>query len=148
GNFQGDEERIRGSLFSLGEQAIHPNDCQLYDDRQFASRSTWNAVHGQFQYVARPFDPKAVMDWTPVWSLTQRRHRYLPTRQLYYGAPAEPGHDFVHSDSNGNAAGSSLEDAVLQGLLELVERDAIALWWYNRGRVPAVDLDAFGDSWT
>jgi ribosomal protein S12 methylthiotransferase accessory factor len=53
----------------------------------------------------------------------------------------------VIADSNGNAAGSSLEDAVLQGLLELVERDAVALWWYNRSRVPSVDLDAFGDPW-
>jgi ribosomal protein S12 methylthiotransferase accessory factor len=23
----------------------------------------------------------------------------------------------------------------------------VALWWYNRGRMPAVDLDAFGDPW-
>jgi oxazoline/thiazoline synthase len=37
---------------------------------------------------------------------------------------------------------------VLQGLLELIERDAVALWWYNRTRAPGVDLDAFGDPWT
>ena len=148
GNFQGDEGRVRGSLSSLGEQAIHPNDCQLYHERQFATRDAWNRTHGEFQHVVQRFDAGAVMDWTPVWSLTQRRHRYLPTRLLYYSAPVEPGQDFVHADSNGNAAGSSLEDAVLQGLLELVERDAVALWWYNRGRVPAVDLDAFGDAWT
>jgi ribosomal protein S12 methylthiotransferase accessory factor len=148
GNFHGDEERIRGSLLSLGEQAIHPNTCQLYHERQYADRATWNAKHASFQQVADPFDPDAVMDWTPVWSMTQRRHRYLPTGLLYYGAPAEPGQRYVRADSNGNAAGSSIEDAVLQGLLELVERDAVALWWYNRTRAPAVDIDAFGDPWT
>lgn len=147
GNFQGDEECIRGSLSSLGEQAIHPNDCQLFDQRQFEARDAWNAAHGMFQCVPERFDANAVMNWTPVWSLTQSRHRYIPTRLLYFGAPAEPGQVYVYADSNGNAAGSSLEDAVLQGLLELVERDAIAIWWYNRGRVPSVDLDAFGDSW-
>ena len=53
---------------------------------------------------------------------------------LYFG----PGPDGVPAapwaDSNGNAAGSSPEDAVVQGFLELVERDAVALWWYNRTR--------------
>jgi ribosomal protein S12 methylthiotransferase accessory factor len=66
---------------------------------------------------------------------------------LYFG----PGPDGVTrapwADSNGNAAGSSPEDAVVQGFLELVERDAVALWWYNRTRQPAVDLDAFDEPW-
>ncbi|HET9138395.1 TOMM precursor leader peptide-binding protein [Actinophytocola sp.] len=147
GSFQGDEERVRGSLRSLGEWAIHPNSSMLYDDRQYRDRSRWNATHGPFQYVCEPFDEDAVMDWTPVWSLSQRRHRLLPTSLLYYGAPDEPGPHYLHADSNGSAAGSSLEDAVLQGLLELIERDAVALWWYNRTRAPGVDLDAFGDPW-
>lgn len=146
-NFQGDEERVRGSLRSLGEQAIHPNDCQLFHERQFRGRDEWNATHALFQYVCARFDEDAVIDWTPAWSLTNRRHRLLPTSLLYFGAPTPPGPPVVRADSNGNAAGSSLEDAVLQGLLELIERDAVALWWYNRLRLPAVDLDAFGDPW-
>ncbi|HEU5470917.1 MAG TPA: TOMM precursor leader peptide-binding protein [Actinophytocola sp.] len=147
GSFQGDEERIRGSLRSLGEWAIHPNSCMLYDERQYRDRAEWNAKHGPFQYVCHPFDEAAVLDWTPVWSLSERRQRLLPTNLLYFGAPEEPGPHYLHADSNGNAAGSSLEDAVLQGLLELIERDAVALWWYNRIRVPGVDLDSFGDPW-
>ncbi|MGH3994129.1 MAG: YcaO-like family protein, partial [Pseudonocardiaceae bacterium] len=147
GCFHGDEERIRGSLHSLGERAIHPNRCQLYDERQYSGRTAWNAAHSPFQYVCAPFDPDAVMDWTPVWSFTQGRHRLLPTNQLYFGAPVQPGPLFARADSNGNAAGSSLEDAVLQGLLEVIERDAVALWWYNRTAAPGVDLDAFGDPW-
>ncbi|HEV2780409.1 MAG TPA: TOMM precursor leader peptide-binding protein [Actinophytocola sp.] len=148
GNFRGDEERIRGSLRSLGERAIHPNTCMLYDERQYRTRVEWNAAHGPFQHVCAPFDEDAIMNWTPVWSFTEGRHRLLPTGLLYYCAPEEPGPHYLHADSNGNAAGSSLEDAVLQGLLELIERDAVALWWYNRTRAPGVDLDAFGDPWT
>jgi thiazole/oxazole-forming peptide maturase SagD family component len=48
-------------------------------------------------------------------------------------------------DSNGNAAGNSLEEAILQGFMELVERDSVALWWYNRIQRPAVDLDSFDE---
>ena len=33
---------------------------------------------------------------------------------------------------------------MLQGFLELVERDATAVWWYNRLLRPGVDLDSFG----
>jgi ribosomal protein S12 methylthiotransferase accessory factor len=147
GNYCGDEERVRASYRSLGALAVHPNECQLYDPRQYEERSEWNSAHGPFQSVCDPFDDDAVIDWTPVWSLTQQRHRLLPTGMLYFGAPAEPGPHYLHADSNGNAAGSSLEDALLQGLLELIERDAVALWWYNRTAQPAVDLDAFADPW-
>jgi ribosomal protein S12 methylthiotransferase accessory factor len=36
---------------------------------------------------------------------------------------------------------------VLQGLLELVERDAVALWWYNRVRRRAIDLASVDDGY-
>ncbi|HSV66558.1 MAG TPA: TOMM precursor leader peptide-binding protein [Mycobacteriales bacterium] len=146
GCFHGDEERVRASFAALGEPAVHPNACQLYDQRQHAGRYRWNAAHSPFQRVCEPFDETAEVDWTPVWSVTGRRHRLLPTALLYFGAP-QPGPRYFRADSNGNAAGSSLEDAVLQGFFELVERDAVALWWYNRTRHPAVDLGSFADPW-
>ena len=49
------------------------------------------------------------------------------------------------ADSNGCAAGNSLEEAIVQGFLELVERDAYAIWWYNRLRRPPLDLSLFDD---
>ncbi|HEY1573739.1 MAG TPA: TOMM precursor leader peptide-binding protein [Pseudonocardiaceae bacterium] len=147
GSWHGDEERVRGSLRSLGEDAVHPNACQLVDPRQYAHRAEWNAAHGPFQAVGAPFDEDAETDWTPVWSLTHGRHRLLPTGLLYFGAPVPAGTPALLADSNGNAAGAGLADAVLQGIFEVVERDAVALWWYNRGRVPGVDLAAFADPW-
>jgi len=143
-SFQGDEHRVRGSLRSLGEQAIPPNDCLLFDERQYATHTVWNAAHSPFNHVCAPVDEEAVTDWTPLWSLTERRHRLLPTSMLYFGTPCDR---WTCADSNGNAAGSSLEDAILQGILELVERDAVALWWYNRTAAPGVALHAFGDPW-
>jgi bacteriocin biosynthesis cyclodehydratase domain-containing protein len=146
GNYQGDELTVRASLDALGEGAVHPNDCMLFAERQYAGRTAWNAGHADFQYVCEPFDPGARIDWTPVWSLGGER-RFLPTGYLYYGVPTAGGGRGVCADSNGTAAGSSLEDAILQGALELVERDAVALWWYNRTPVPGVDLGSFGEPW-
>ncbi|WP_433390856.1 TOMM precursor leader peptide-binding protein [Micromonospora sp. KLBMP9576] len=145
--FHGDEARVSGSYTELADTAVHPDDCLLFDKRQYADRARWNATCSPFQYVCAPFDEAAVTSWTPVWSLTGQRHRLLPTSMLYFNVPQQHGGLTLCADSNGNAAGGSLEDALLQGLLELVERDAVALWWYNRTRAPAVDLDSFGDRW-
>ncbi|MFJ9041538.1 TOMM precursor leader peptide-binding protein [Streptomyces sp. NPDC102406] len=147
GTRHGDEPVVRGTYHDLGAAAVHPNDCQLYADRQFAQREHWNAAHSRFQHVTAPFDESRPTDWTPVWSLTDQTQRLLPTSMLYFGGAAAgaAAGDGLWADSNGNAAGSSPEDALLQGFLELVERDAVALWWYNRTRQPAVDLDAFDE---
>jgi ribosomal protein S12 methylthiotransferase accessory factor len=64
---------------------------------------------------------------------------------LYFGYPFPEEQFFAWGDSNGNAAGNTLEEAIAQGFFELVERDAVALWWYNRLRRPAVDLSSFDD---
>ncbi|GAB3473897.1 TOMM precursor leader peptide-binding protein [Amycolatopsis cihanbeyliensis] len=142
GTHHGDEATVRASFRALGAEAVHPDAFQLYHPHQFANRATWNAEHASFQHVPEPFDEGAELDWTPVWSMTRRCHRLLPTGSLYYGAPAPAS---ITADSNGCAAGSSREDAVLQGLLEVIERDAVALWWYNRTPMPGFDLAALGD---
>nr|WP_245238179.1 TOMM precursor leader peptide-binding protein [Streptomyces roseochromogenus] len=144
---QGDEPVVLDTLAGLGESALHPNTCQLYADRQFAERDSWNRSGAAFQQVPPPFDPHAPTEWTPVWSMTAGAHRLLPTSMLYFGSGPGRRPSPIWADSNGNAAGSSLEDATLQGFLEVVERDAVGLWWYNRTRQPGVDLDAFDEPW-
>lgn len=147
GTRHGDEPTTLDSYRALGPAAIHPNTCQLYAPRQYAERHRWNAAHSRFQYVSPPFDETRPTHWTPLWSLTSGTQRLLPTSMLYFAGEERPGDpaDGLWADSNGNAAGSSPEDALVQGFLELVERDAVALWWYNRTRQPAVALDTFDD---
>lgn len=142
GAYQGDELRLPGTLTGWGDWAIDPRDVQLYDERQYSDRATWNDTHGPMLQVPEPFDPEAEVDWTPLWSLSKGETRLLPTSMLYYGAPGP-----LAADSNGNAAGGTLHEAMLQGLLELIERDAVALWWYNRSPRPAYDLAASEDPW-
>ncbi len=79
-----------------------------------------------------------------MWSLRDERFKYLPTSLLYffYRGPAA-----FAADSNGCAAGNTREEAIVQGFLELVERDAYAIWWYNQLRRPELDLGQFDDSY-
>lgn len=145
GVFRGDEPRRKARLKELGSAAIHPNACMLYSDRQYAERSAWNARKSRWNDVPIKFDEEATVDWTPVWSLTRRQVCYLPTAFCYFRYPGQPGESNCVACSNGNAAGNTLEEAILQGFFELVERDAVALWWYNRVQRPAVDPHSFGE---
>ncbi|MDE0038607.1 MAG: TOMM precursor leader peptide-binding protein [Gammaproteobacteria bacterium] len=148
GAFHGDEIRIRKRFaeFPKGE-AIHPNDAQLFSESQLDNAASINAKGHPYNIVPPRLDPDADIDWTPVWSLTNERHRYLPTSMLYSMAAEQRGAGDLIADSNGCAAGNTMEEAVLQGFYELVERDAFAVWWYNRLQVPAVDLASFDDEY-
>ncbi len=146
GAYRGDEIRRRSRFvdFRKGE-AIRPETVLHYSDWQYDHAAEINALKRKFAYVPARFDPTVEMSWSPVWSLTQERHRYLPTGMLYFSMPQEHDRLFFGPDTNGCAAGNTLEEAILQGFLELVERDAFACWWYNRLRRPAVALDSFDD---
>jgi oxazoline/thiazoline synthase len=145
GLFRGDENRIKASYQQLIDKAIHPNACMNFSARQYREREEWNQREAEYNWVPEPFDEEREVEWTPVWSLTEERFKYLATASCYFGYPFSAEHDFCRPDSNGNAAGASLEEAILQGFLELVERDSVALWWYNRIGRPYVELASFGE---
>ena len=147
GAYCGDEIRIRRRFIDFAEEdaAIHPNAAQLFSARQLENAESINAKGHPYNIVPPRLDPEAEIDWSPVWSFTQRRHRYLPTSMLYGMSAEQRGGSDLIADSNGCAAGNTLEEAILQGFYELVERDAFAIWWYNGLRVSGVDLSSFDD---
>lgn len=145
GVFQGDEIWQTSSYQKLGNKAIHPNACMNFSQQQYDNRQEWNQrCSGWFQKVPEPFDEEREIEWTPVWSLTNQEFKYLPTAYCYYGYP-KPEKPDCWADSNGCAAGNTIEEAILQGFMELVERDCVALWWYNQINRPQVDLESFSE---
>ncbi|HXD13528.1 MAG TPA: TOMM precursor leader peptide-binding protein [Xanthobacteraceae bacterium] len=147
GIFQSDEIRITRRFvdFAPGE-AILPTDITLFSDAQCQQASIRANGADARSDVAHPFDRSAPFEWSPVWSLRDQRFKHLPTGILYYFHRGT-GDDRLRAEASGCAAGNTLEEAIVQGFLELVERDACAIWWHNRLRRPAVDLDRFGDSY-
>lgn len=145
GTYTGDELRVRGKYSQMGESAIHPYAFIHYSESQYRTRHEWNLEHHFIQWVPDPFDEEREIDWTPVWSLTYQGFKYLPTAYCYFGYPLPEDHCFCWPDTNGNAAGNTIEEAIVQGFMELVERDAVALWWYNRLQRPIVQLESFDE---
>jgi bacteriocin biosynthesis cyclodehydratase domain-containing protein len=138
----------RTSYQRLGpDAAIHLRDILLFSPRQYASRQQLNPGLAHFHRVPEPMADEAIIDWTGGWSLTHDRPRALPAAYCWYGHPDLGRTPICGADSNGCAAGDTLEDAVLHGFCELAERDSVALWWYHRSLLPGVDLGRLSDPW-
>jgi ribosomal protein S12 methylthiotransferase accessory factor len=128
--------QIVRSLANLPSPAVDPRECGVYTDELYRESSTY-----------RPFDPDEPIPWVTGYSLRDDRAVLVPRRIAYYGEPDDQD-VFVDGSSNGCAIGSSLEEAILHGMLELVERDAALLAWYGRATLPEIDPRSCHDPWT
>ncbi|MER5638918.1 TOMM precursor leader peptide-binding protein [Kitasatospora sp. NPDC002227] len=121
------------SYHNLGEEhALDPRDCGLYAPQTYRDDP-----------MLAPFDPDRPIPWVRGWSLREGREVFVPARLVHYSA-GTAADNFVFECSNGCAIGSCLEEAVLFGLLELIERDAFLLGWYGNATLPELALDACG----
>lgn len=136
-------EPVRHACWQDLDGAIHPHDLLLFSEAQYDARARSNARDASpASWVPERFAPNVPVLWSPVRSLLNGQERFVPAAWAYYGTTDPEALRFMAADSNGAAAGNTREEALLQGLLELAERDAVALWWYSRARRPGVDLDA------
>ena len=91
----------------------------------------------------QPFDPDVPIDW--VWGHCLRRQRpiLVPAASVFLDDTRFFGSDLElpRAGSSGLSAGCSVADAVLQGLLEIVERDATFTALRNGLERPAIELD-------
>jgi len=145
GVYQGDEAQLRATYEALGAQALSPQELTNFSEEQYRRAALQSATTEARQWVPAPLPANKPIAWTPAWSLTRKQRRYVPLSYCYAEAPREAGSEFCGPCGNGAAAGTCLEEAILQGFFELCERDAAAIWWYNRVRRSAVDLGSFAD---
>ncbi|MFE4451674.1 TOMM precursor leader peptide-binding protein [Streptomyces sp. NPDC056796] len=123
---------VTGSWNSLKADAVDPATCGFYDPRTYRDDP-----------LVDPFDPDRAIPWEWGWSLRDDRPVLVPSRLVYYSAGLAAD-NFVFECSNGCAIGGCLEEAVLGGLLELVERDAFLNAWYGNARLTGIDLATVG----
>lgn len=123
---------VSGSWNDLKADAVDPATCGFYDPRTYRDDP-----------LVDPFDPERAIPWEWGWSLRDDRPVLVPSRLVYYSAGLAAD-NFVFECSNGCAIGGCLEEAVLGGLLELVERDAFLNAWYGNARLTEVDLATVG----
>ncbi|MBQ0987108.1 TOMM precursor leader peptide-binding protein [Streptomyces sp. F63] len=115
-------------LLARGEPVLDPAACGFYAPETY-----------QRDHLVSPFDPDRDIPWVWGHSLRDDRPVLVPARLAHYSAGVDAD-NFVFECSNGCATGGTLEEAILFGLLELVERDAFLLAWYGRARLTEIDL--------
>lgn len=82
-------------------------------------------------------DPRVPLRWVRGWSLTRHRPMYVPAVSVYLRfGPESQSERFTHPVSTGCAAHADPVSAVVNGLLEVIERDSIALTWLQQLRLP------------
>nr|WP_238356994.1 TOMM precursor leader peptide-binding protein [Kribbella italica] len=121
----------RAAVTELDVPYVELEQCGLY---------TPEFYRGHFeQYV--PWSENPSVPWVWGWSVRDDRALLVPEQIVYYLDHRADHRNTVQECSNGCASGSSVTEAVLHGLLELIERDAFLIAWYSGLTPREIDLD-------
>ena len=127
----------------LGDEAIHPELLLNFSNYQYLHRLELNASSTPFQWISQPFDESSPISWLLLNTIDSQTKRYIPASFCYTNYFINSETQVCPGDSNGCATGNTFEEAVYYSILEIIERDAMAIWWYNRLKRPSVELATF-----
>ena len=117
---------------SLAPEAIDPSSVALFSATQYREPG----------FAFQPFTKETRVAWTWGYSLLQRAPVLVPAAFVYRPYwPVEGEAAIGDFPTTGLACGNSLADAILHGLYETVERDAIMITWLNRLPARRISLD-------
>jgi oxazoline/thiazoline synthase len=138
---QGNERYIEATVDELGESVASSTLLYPFSDRQYLERDQWNLHHHGIPYIPERLPRHVKIRWSRCWSAVNGQAAWIPSDMVYFARDYGSQHRYYICDSSGCAAAPSDAHAVLNATLELIERDAIALWWYNRLIRPAIQVD-------
>ncbi|WP_277988998.1 TOMM precursor leader peptide-binding protein [Ktedonosporobacter rubrisoli] len=120
---------IFDSYHHLGDDALDLSTCGLYHPN----------IYQKYKHWITPYHHDLQMAW--VWGYSFRRARpiLVPEQLAYYATYLKNSLCSVWNCSNGCAIGSCIEEAILYGLFELIERNGFLMSWYARLAPPRID---------
>jgi len=125
---------VRGSYAMLRDQqlpAVDPRSFILSAEEQYQEPG----------YALAPYSEDLVFNWIWGFSWKKRAPVLIPMQLCFYGNITPAKERFVLETSSGCALGSSLEEAVLHGLFEGLERDAYMTRWHVPGTPQRIELN-------
>lgn len=125
---------------------MHPHDAVITAAyRQVKERAKDPRDFPISRYFPVRFTPDLPIDWVWGYSLVRRHPVLVPANFAYCCYAPRPGaHPIDYFwNSNGLGCGNCMEEAILHGFLELVERDACFIVYQNRLVMPDVDPAGF-----
>lgn len=133
------QQLLRGSyreIAAADPRAVSPHELPLYSPGQYRKYG--------FRY--RPFTEDAPLRWSKGVSAVTGKERILPAGLVYAAYRPEPWETpLCHTIFGGVASSTSHDAAMLSGLYEVVERDAMMIWWL--GQLPMARVIPRSGSW-
>jgi ribosomal protein S12 methylthiotransferase accessory factor len=127
------DEMVLGPFRELAADAVEPDRLRLFSRQQ--------VEHGGAAGLDY-FDDSSIVRWVWGYSLTERRPRLVPASLVYLNYRAADGEARIGLNaSTGLSAAATLEEAILGGLLEIVERDAVTVAWLHRRAGRRIEVD-------
>ncbi len=136
--FQGNEPLFLAKSSELDLRHLSFQQLAPYSQQQYDNFSNSEHPDSRIKQATVEYQDEEI-NWLKAWSLSKNEAVYVPLTCCFANIPFEDD-KFGRWHSNGAAAGNTLEEAILQGIFELIERDATAIWWYNKLEYPSFDL--------
>ncbi|MBC7086154.1 MAG: YcaO-related McrA-glycine thioamidation protein [Methanomethylovorans sp.] len=97
------------------------------------ARENYNIIDPDSLLLPEKPVPFSRVEWTTGWDMLKKEEVIVPTNAVYhpYDAPGTSIKLF-RTNTNGLAAGNTIEEAIFHGLLEVLERDALSIAEFNR----------------
>lgn len=120
------------SLQKVGQNAIAPEAVPLFADEQYASPD----------FFFQPFTRESEFNWIKGRRLISQEDIWIPLQLvLFFYIPSIEESSIGYSSSSGMASHIDEALAIIAGVTELVERDALMLSWYSNIPLRRVEVD-------
>lgn len=115
----------------LGAKALDPNVFPRCSGAEL----------GNPKNFLRNRDPEGPLRWLPGIDLATGQERFVPLVAAYLTSGYEyPAEAFTQAISTGSAIAASYERALISGICELVERDALMIAWLQCLELPRIEV--------
>jgi len=129
GNYYFDRLR-RAKAKELADDFVSPTELVAYHPKQYTKN-----------FSLRPFNPETEFFWKECYNLNQKRSVYIIADCIFYPFYSDTS-PYTLANSSGMAAHFGWQTAVREAILEISERDAFMMVWFNRLSRPLINVDS------
>ncbi len=126
-------------------------------ERQYSDEST-SAPLSEIEKLGDYVDPKTLnlpkefekkdirnlnIEWSICKDIISKKEYYVPTNAIYHPyTPKDNSQSLFKSNTNGLASGNILEEAILHGMFEVIERDAWSIFELTHKNYAQIDIES------
>ncbi len=116
---------------SINLSGVSLNTERVVDTYESLSES-YPALYPDTLLLPQPFDGFTSLEWVMGYDLMNDVEVFVPANAVFHPYIPNAGSKLFRSNTNGLASGNTIEEAILHGLLEVIERDALSIAEYTR----------------